>query len=261
MLMFSGILFVGIGLALVWFLTSHDRGAKEPDGALWAAFGFGGIAVALTILIQLPLVILEVPGFGEQKEGLPLNVLLGSVLIAATVEEIAKFVPLALYVRHKSYFNEVTDGPIYFALAGLGFGVLENFLYTIRGGDGVGLMRTILVMFLHPATAAIAGFYFSRAKLRRESVARTILAVMAVSLLHAIYNSGIYLSKGFPWAFMATLAISMLLNGGLFWYYLRAGEIDRGLGLSSEGSNRFCRHCGNSNLGRMLYCQRCGQQA
>lgn len=258
--MFSGILFVGIGFALVWFLVKHDRGSKEPDSALWMAFGFGGIAVAVTVLAHLLLGMLGIPAH-TQLTGVSTEALLGSVFLAATIEELAKFVPLALYIRHKSYFNEVTDGPIYFALAGLGFGITENFLYTAQGGDGVGIMRTILVMFLHPATAAIAGFYFSRAKLRRESIGKTTLAVVAVSLLHAIYNSGIYLSEQFPFAFIFTLMVSMLLNGGLFWYYLRAGEIDRSLGLSSEGVNLFCRQCGVSNPARMLFCERCGKQA
>lgn len=50
-----------------------------------------------------------------------------------------------------------------------------------------------------------------------------------------------------------------LLNTGLFLYFSRASELDREHGLSAQGPNRYCPHCGAANPDHALYCKQCGR--
>src|SRR4051812_34181775 len=105
------IFFICLAVFLTWYFLKHDRGHKKAVGSLWAAAGFGllgtVIAGVLEVLI-LPSDDLKSAAVG----GLSLTLV---ALGIGVIEELSKFVPLALYLYPKRYFNEHTDGVIYFA--------------------------------------------------------------------------------------------------------------------------------------------------
>jgi len=120
--------FIALGSLLVGYLLHHDHGRHLPIESLWVAFGFGVLGMILAGFLErlvLPLQFMISPA----------NVSLGNrlwiSLVVGALEEIAKFVPLALYVYRKPYFKEHTDGVIYFAICGLTFGLGANILYTV----------------------------------------------------------------------------------------------------------------------------------
>src|SRR3954452_12470435 len=121
--------FVALSAGLAWYLIANDRGEREPIYALWVAAGFGVAGAFAAGLLEGWLV--KDASYLAGESGLKL---LGAALTVGVIEEICKFLPLAVWIYKKRYFNEHTDGVIYFALAGLGFGLPENILYTLQFG-------------------------------------------------------------------------------------------------------------------------------
>lgn len=258
MLILPILVLVGLSALLAVFLVKSDRGAKEPALGLVEAFGFGLLAVGLALAIEK--LVIPADLVGRLYSG---TVELGSVvyfsLIIGFIEEAVKFIPLAVFIHCKKYFNEHNDGLIYFGLAGLGFGLVENLYYLFQFGSQIGLLRAGILLFFHPAAAAIVGYFFARHQLNKKPLWHTGLALLAVSLAHAVYNLG--LGARSAEYLTISLMITAAMNLSLFLFYRRATELDQSEGLAAEGENRFCRHCGKPNPAHFLYCEHCGNQA
>ena len=208
--------------AAIWLL-SQDRGASEPLVALWIAFGFGLIALGLAVFLERPL--LRFLGGGAS---ISLALALMSV---AVVEEWAKFWPLAAYIYRKPYFNEHTDGIIYFGLSGLAFGLVENLGYTALYGASTGLARIVLIPLFHVATTATVGYYLASAKLDRISFWKVIWAWIAVVLLHAAYDFCLY--SGIAQLSLVAFAIVVGLSVNLYRLLRKAQAQDVAAGLKA----------------------------
>jgi len=255
MLLFLLLLFfVGVAGGLAWFLIAHDHGEKEPVGMLWLAVILGvagGIAAAYleSWLIDSQALL---PSSGTMT-------LLTATLIVGAIEEACKFIPLAVIIYHKRYFNEHTDGIIYFALAGLGFGLPENILYTVQYGAKTGLTRIVLTPLFHAAITGIVGFFLIKRKLDGKSWFGVIPILIIAMALHGLYDFGLSTNS----AIFAALSvlITLALSAALFTFYVRATELDQDRGLSTVGHNAFCRSCGAANPKHHLYCTTCGKSA
>jgi protease PrsW len=248
------LVFILIAAGLAWYFIKHDHGEKEPIGALWIAFGFGfagGILAAFIENLFIPV--------KDLSTAVPLSTIFFSALAIGFIEESCKFIPLSVFLYPKRYFNEHTDGVIYFALAGLGFGLPENILYTLQFGVGTGLDRIIMTPFFHAATTGIVGYFLIKAKLAKSSLIQVYLVLLAVMILHGLYDFGI--ASGVTIYIMGSIAITLTLSTLLFWFYFKAVDLDQQLGLSAVGHNSFCRNCGHPNQDHSLYCTHCGQRA
>ena len=148
------------------------------------------------------------------------------------IEGLAKFLPLALYIYHRKFFNEHTDGVIYFALCGLGFGLAENIGYTLVYGAEAGIARVLLVPVFHAATTAIAGYYLAEAKLAGRGWGKPIAAVLVIAVIHGFYDFG--LGAGNPLLLVLSITITGLLTASLFAYYRHATERDAELGIGAS---------------------------
>lgn len=248
------IVFFLITGGLTWYMLTRDRGSKEPIGALWAAFGFG-------VLAMLPVALVEgifIPEKIDQATvgaGMSLLFYMG----VGIVEEAAKFLPLAFFIRKKSYFNEYTDGVIYFALSGLAFGLVENITYTAIYGASTGVWRVAIIPIFHAATMGIVGFYFAASKIEGKSWAKPLAILAALAVMHGLYDFG---SDSNSLIFLfGSLMLTLLLTVGFFLYYMRATDLDRKAGKSAVGNNKFCRSCGVPNTNHTLYCEACGKLA
>ena len=242
-------------MSLCWFFLSQDKGEHEPVSALWIALGFGflgGIAAGLIETHVIPLRYID--GVGQ-----PLGFILLACLGVGAIEEACKFIPLSLFIYHKKYFNEHTDGVIYFAIAGLGFGIPENILYTISFGTHAGLTRLLLTPIFHAATTGMVGYFLIKSKIDHEPIYKTIIALVAAMILHGLYDFG--LSSGIFYLVVMSFMITIGMSAGLFILYMRASELDRQQGLSVVGKNSFCRSCGAPNPNHKLHCTMCGNYA
>ena len=249
------VVFTLISSGLAWYFIKNDHGEKEPVGALWAAAGLGllgGVGAAILENTVIPI--------GNLQPGSPLVVLFIASMGVGVIEEASKFIPLAALLYRKRYFNEHTDGVIYFAIAGLGFGLPENILYSLQFGSGVGLSRVILTPFFHAATTGMVGYFLAKGKLAGYRWYKTApLALAAAMVLHGMYDFG--LASGVPLLIGLSILITLSVSVSLFIFFSKAIGLDQAHGLSVVGTNNFCRTCGQPNPTRGLYCVHCGNHA
>jgi RsiW-degrading membrane proteinase PrsW (M82 family) len=219
---------------------------------LWAAAGFGLLAVVLAVIISIMIL---PPDLLEDSGSLGLGSLLLNMLKVGFIEESVKFIPLAIFLYKNTYFNENVDGVLYFAISGLVFGLLENIMYTLNHGVNVGVMRLVLTPFFHTAGTALIGYYLMRHKLGRIPLRTAIFSFIAIAVLHGLYNFG--LASGVAHFLVVSLMIALLLDCGLFIAYMKAKEHDKAEGLST---NKFCQSCGRTNANRTIFCEYCGKK-
>jgi RsiW-degrading membrane proteinase PrsW (M82 family) len=245
--------FLAIAGSFALYLVKRDKGEREPVGALWKAFGLGVLGLVAAAFIEyrlLPdpsIVVLTLPKLAAVSLGI------------GAIEELVKSLPLALLLYRKRYFNEHTDGVIYFALVGLGFGLPENILYTLQEGPKTGLGRVILTPLFHAATTAIIGYALARVKIDHVSKWRFVGAVLAAIFLHGLYDFGLFSHSGL--LTLLSIAVTAALTVGVFALFMRSKHLDEQQGLSVVGHNSFCRSCGHPNPKHNLYCTHCGNRA
>jgi len=248
------LIFIAVAAGLTWFLIAHDHGAKEPIAALWMAAGFGLAGAAMAGFLESWFI----PA-GNLLPGTPHGTLLLTTLAVGVIEEACKFLPLALVIYKRNYFNEHTDGVIYFALAGLGFGLPENILYALQFGTKTAMARLLLTPFFHATTTGLVGYCLAKRKLAKRSPLMVLLPLAGVMVLHGLYDFGLTSGSGLYGA--GSLLITLGAAIALFVAFLRATEHDQDMGLSVVGHNAFCRSCGLANPRHHLYCARCGKNA
>jgi len=247
------LVFIILSAGLARYMLGRDHGEKEPRGALWKAFGIGFLGLILAGGLEL--IFLS----GTDLPGQPLDTLIWMSLAVGLIEELSKCVPLIFLLYRKRYFNEHTDGVIYFALAGMGFGLPENILYTLQFGAGAGLVRLILTPIFHAATTGLIGYMLVKVKLDHAPKYTVAVTIALVALAHGLYDFGLYSHIG--WFVVLSLVITVALSINLFILYHKATVLDQLRGLSAVGDNSVCRTCGFANPNHNLYCSQCGNHA
>ena len=220
------------------FFVKHDPGPEEPRSAITSAVWFGVVAIVLALVFSFLFEFLISGDFLERVGGvesdtpLPLFV---DVLIFASIEELVKFIPIAVYLLRKDFFNEITDGIIYFAIVGLTFGAIESFLYGLVAGSlgfAVALMRLALGLFFHGALTAVVGYTFAKAKVMNRGLGFAALALAGVSVVHAAYNYFVFSVQGDPIFIFGAAAMALGANAAMFWLFFVATKQDIKLGLA-----------------------------
>ncbi len=252
-LFFVILAFLVLAAAFAGFLLKRDKGEREPVGALWTAFGLGALGVVLAGGLEY---VLLPDIFAEAQT---LATLAWVSLGIGIIEELCKFLPLLWFLYRKRYFNEHTDGVMYFALAGLGFGLPENIFYALQYGAETGGARIIMTPLFHAATTGLIGYAISRHKIDGTPKRRVAYMVAAVIGLHALYDFGLF--SMVPTLVVLSVMITLGLGVGLFLLLIHARSLDQLKGLSVVGRNNFCRSCGQANPKHNLYCSHCGKRA
>ncbi len=124
------------------------------------------------------------------------------VLVAPIVEELVKSLAL-IYFGRRPDFTYFVDGAIYGFAAGIGFSILENFLYISRaasGGQGslVALSRSFSTCLMHGSASALVGVSIGRFRYGhgRARILSTILGWGAAMVLHMAFNRVVELGEG-----------------------------------------------------------------
>ena len=145
-----------------WFIR-HDKGELEPRRALWGfvLYGCCGHDCGWHLRVNLYKHDITNPDLFFSTRTLFIDFMLVGI-----IEEAVKFLPLLVWLWRKPYFTERTDGVIYFALCGLGFGFAENILYTLADGAGTGIGRLIIVSFFHAALTGLRAILWPAPKPR-----------------------------------------------------------------------------------------------
>jgi RsiW-degrading membrane proteinase PrsW (M82 family) len=203
-----------------WFVNWLDRHEKEPWWLLALSFGWGAIpAIILALFAQI---MLDIPTtWVFSGEGLAYEVVGGSVWAPLT-EELAKGLGLVLIllIAHREIDN-VLDGIVYGAMAGLGFAFTENLFYfggaLIEGGWGnwafVVLLRTIPFGLNHAFFSGVTGAGLALAYLSRNLLVRVCSLVggfVTAVIFHGLHNLGATLAG----ANGLTLCLSLIVDWG-----------------------------------------------
>lgn len=224
------IIVIGLQLLLVvWlirYLLHRDKGEREPTSALIYAGVLGVFAVVIGSILELviiPATALPVPG--EPARHIAISTIIIGCLTIGIIEELVKAVPLKRFIYNKGYFDEVSDGIIYFGITGLIFGALENVSYALSYGTAVGLDRVITIPFMHAGFTSIIGYAIARQKilgLDKSVITRGFLIAIG---LHAFYDFGLFYDR--PWSRYSSLALTVVINLIIFYLYKKARQTDR----------------------------------
>ncbi len=146
-----------------------------------------------------------------------------SVYMAPLFEELSKAAFLIYTVRSKKIDN-VTDGLIYGASIGLGFGMVENFFYFLLYDSAVWdwisvvLLRSFFSAVMHTVASAAVGALVAKAIFNpsRKSVFFFFGGLILASFIHFIWN----LSISFEYSYYLGILFMLILTV-LFVVYFR----------------------------------------
>lgn len=177
-------------LYTIW-IRNRERYNREQWKPIFLCFLWGAtIAVIAAVILE---VIFELP-FTYSLSETEMTPFLAAVVIAPIVEEFTK--PLALQLKSiKSNLDELEDGLIYGAVAGLGFSATENLLY------GYSFLSEGFIMFLllmatrsfggcllHASATALTGYGYGKTVINHSSLFGVIPYFILAIILHGLYN-------------------------------------------------------------------------
>ena len=195
-------------IPFIAFVYRLDLFEREPVTMVAAAFAWGGLAATSLALSGNQAIFglaskLGSPDFAGRW---------GPALAAPPIEETLKILGVVLLVLiARDQFDSPLDGMVYGALIGLGFQVVEDFIYcvnaiTLAGGDGeIGpvlgtfVVRALVGLWSHATYTAIAGYGVGYVASRRDRKLGDRLLVAAGCFAvaysaHFIWNSPILMN-------------------------------------------------------------------
>tara|TARA_B100000795_G_scaffold253440_1_gene223618 strand:+ start:77 stop:757 length:681 start_codon:yes stop_codon:yes gene_type:complete len=172
-------------LLIILFFVKSDQ-FPEPNNQILKIFFYG-------ILLCIPAFIINTV-LGTFFANAGFNELLPSLLSAAPVEEILKFIVLYYLVYKMKDFNEPIDGIVYGVTVSLGFATLENIYYVYVLSDyynvssqSLAMLRSFSTIPAHGIFGATMGYFFMKYSFIRKQD-NLILCIIVPILLHASYN-------------------------------------------------------------------------
>ena len=118
-----------------------------------------------------------------------ITIFIMSFIIIAPAEELLKFFAVKKWIYKSIEFDEVMDGIVYTVSASLGFATVENIIYVLSHGIGVGIARAFLAIPGHAFFGALMGYYIGLAKFHKEKENSLIFkGVFFAIFLHGLYN-------------------------------------------------------------------------
>lgn len=175
-------------LLFIWWIDRYDR---EPLKYVFIAFFWGGFgAVILSILgTEASIKVLGGAIYSSHFDTT-------AVLVAPAIEELMKGLIVLFFLRLR-HFDNMTDGLLYGAASGLGFGMTENFLYFAQyasyapGYEWLNLlfMRSMMTANMHAAASATFGAGISKLKDGgRDALVSVALYYFLAVFLHSTWN-------------------------------------------------------------------------
>jgi len=209
-------------LAVIWWLDRYER---EPIWLvalvfLWGAVGgiFFGAVISMIFTVPVNIVM-----------GAHAAQVAGAVFIAPVIEEITKGVIILMIVWNRN-FDNATDGFVYGAASGLGFAMVENFLYFSLGalsGDpaqwfGVVFLRTLFTAPMHALASSCFGAMVGYAKFQRSAVAWVLYPIVGLGLamtIHFLWNLFAIASEEYQSGLPFLISI-LVITGEFFLIFL-----------------------------------------
>jgi len=175
----------------IW-IRDTEKYNREKFTPMFLCFIWGAtIAIVASIILEL---ILDVSIYVSFEESTQISLVL-TLFIAPFVEELTK--PLALRLKTvKNSLDELEDGLILGAVAGLGFSATENLLYGYSFLSEGGLLVFLILMsirsvggcLLHASATALTGYGYGKSIILGKSFLRVMPYFIVAIFVHAFYN-------------------------------------------------------------------------
>lgn len=174
----------------IW-IRNTEKYNREKWKPIIVCFLWGTtIAIVASIILELILGISLAISFDDGN----IIGLVTAIIIAPFAEELTK--PLVLRTKTvKKELDELEDGLIYGAVAGLGFSATENLLYGwcfLSEGLFVFLVLIIIRSFggclLHASATALTGYGYGKTIILGKSILRVLPFFILAIFVHAFYN-------------------------------------------------------------------------
>ena len=224
-------------LYAVW-IRNTEKYEREPWVPVAITFILGavaGVVIALILEVLASVVYATYsPGVVRQYEFLArnreaLDALVMACIVAPFAEEFSKFLCM---LPARRYIDELEDGLVYGAAAGLGFAATENLLYegyTLLAGGiiawiVISVIRSITGGMLHGSTTALMGYGYSRKKLERRRWALLggyLVAVAIHGLFNLVASLFLFVSEDNPVAYLLILLVAIAMAVSIFTYVRR----------------------------------------
>ena len=208
-------------LGMVFFIWWIDRYDREPLRYVFLSFLWGAFGAFILSVIGSELSLKVLGELAPEKE-----IAISSTVIAPIVEEAMKGLILFLLLRIRE-FDNITDGLVYGAAIGLGFGMTENFFYFIGYATqqpteewlNLLFIRSVFTAYMHSAATATFGAGISRLKNSGwRAVFSVILFYMIAVALHASWNTLVSMER--PETGGAAVLILLLYFGIIFLIFV-----------------------------------------
>lgn len=186
LLLYHLLLIISIAPAvlLMFFVYHQDKYQKEPIKSLIKAFCGGMLSVVFTLITVkiCDYTIGLIPYLNQ-------TVFYDSFITAGIPEELCKFLVFMIFIWNDKNFDEYFDGIVYASFISLGFATVENIMYVLPGGLGVGIMRALLSIPGHFLFGVIMGYFLSLAKFNRSKRGLYIfLGLLIAMTAHGLFD-------------------------------------------------------------------------
>jgi RsiW-degrading membrane proteinase PrsW (M82 family) len=177
-------------LYTIW-IRNRERYNREQWKPIFLCFLWGAtIAVVAAFILE---VIFELP-FTFSSSDTEMTPFLAAVVIAPIIEEFTK--PLALRLKAVRYnLDELEDGLIYGAVAGLGFSATENLMYGYSSlSEGIVAFLVLMAIrsfggcLLHASATALTGYGYGKTVMKHSSLLGVLPYFILAIFLHGSYN-------------------------------------------------------------------------
>lgn len=200
------------GAFIVYKVYKQDKIEKEPK-ALLGMLLLGGVASTIPVGILEDILEKKILGLIFSKST-PLYAFFDAFLVAALVEETAKYLILKKITWKNPAFNYTFDAIVYAMCVGMGFAILENILYVLMEGWEVAILRAVTSIPGHAVYAVYMGYYYGRAKLcdtehYTQGTRSNLLKALVVPLwLHGFYDFCLIINNNmFFWIFIVFINV------------------------------------------------------
>lgn len=180
-------------LLYLFFVWKFDRYDREPISLVLISYFWGAAgAIILTLILSTMLELLL--SVSSLKQNIP--TIFSTSVVAPVLEEMTKGFFLLIMVRNNK-FDNVTDGIVYGAAIGLGFGMTENFLYFIANSSSLSkwifvvVVRTFFSAVMHGVATGTFGAFVGHAKFKRGLTKGfyTLAGLLIAMAIHATWNT------------------------------------------------------------------------
>ena len=199
------------GAFIVYKVYKQDKIEKEPKALLRKLMLWGIVSVIPVGILEI---ILEAGFSLISSEGTPLYTFFDAFLVAALVEETAKYLILKKITWKNPAFDYTFDAIVYAMCVSMGFAIIENIFFVVMNGLDVAILRAVTSIPGHAVYAVYMGYYYGRAKLcdtehYTQGTRSNLLKALIVPLcLHGFYDFCLIINNNmFFWIFIVFINI------------------------------------------------------